>query len=48
MLDTGIVDLNQRGEENTIGEFNRCYYPRPIDYKKFPVMSNFAENAVIL
>ena len=32
IIDTGLVDINQSGEEKTLSEFNRCHYSKPIDY----------------
>ena len=47
VIATGLVDINQSGEANTLAEFNRCHYDKPIDMDKFPIMTNFNENKVI-
>ena len=44
ILDAGIVDVNARGEENSVDEFHRCFYQRPIDYDTFPIMRSFQED----
>lgn len=46
VISTGIVDVNQNGEENTLSEFNRCFYDTPIDYDSIPIMENFDTAAV--
>ena len=33
---------------DSLTEFNRCYYSKPIDYDSFPVMKNFREEALDL
>ena len=48
MLDSGIVDVNQSGAENSINEFHRCFYERPIDYDQYSVMRGFDEAGVLL
>lgn len=47
MIDTGIVDVNANPEGNTMSEFNRCYYPEPIDLTQYPIMANFDKKGVI-
>ena len=41
VIDMGLVDINQSGEENTLAEFNRCHYDKPVDTVKFPIMRYF-------
>ena len=45
MIDSGIVDVNQN-DEDSLSEFNRCFYERPIDYDRFTLMQNFDQEAV--
>jgi len=33
--------MNQSGEAETVNEFNRCFYDKPIDFDRFSVMANF-------
>ena len=33
--------------ENTLAGFNRCFYPRPVDFEQFPAMRTFEERKVI-
>ena len=43
VIDSGIVDVNQSGEDEKLTEFNRCYYPKPVDTQAYPIMSGFQE-----
>ena len=47
VIDTGLVDINQSGEENTLAEFNRCHYTKPIDYERFPIMQYFNREKMV-
>ena len=47
VIDTGLVDIGQSGPDNTLAEFNRCHYDKPIDMDAFPIMRDFNEAKVI-
>ena len=47
VYDSGIGDVNLPGTNNTLNEFNRCFYERPIDIVKHPAMSNYNHDGVI-
>ena len=40
----GVVDVHQSGEAETLTEFNRCYYPKPVDISLYPVMTDMVAN----
>lgn len=46
VIDTGIVDVNQGGEDERLTEFNRCYYEKPVDIFTYPIMFGFDEAAI--
>ena len=47
VISTGIVDMTPfMDDENSIVEYNRCYYERPIDYDINPQMRNFDDVGV--
>ena len=39
--------MQQSGDADTLNEFNRCFYDRPVDANAFPVMRNFNEASVM-
>ena len=41
VIDSGVVDINQGGEEMRQTEFNRCFYEKPINMEKYSAMKNY-------
>ena len=46
VIDLGIFDVMQSGEEASLKEFRRCFYERPIKYEEYPLMRNFDEAGI--
>ena len=47
MISTGLVDMSEfKDDDNSIYEYNRCYYDQPVSVEDFPVMRSFQEAEV--